>query len=202
MGDFENIGKFVSVEEGFKHLKDSSKGRLILKKMNIGKFEFDASNTKKFRESLPEGMTGIVLKRKFSKEENETYYSEYIYSVWLNCVKEENQTKIDYNPAVPFSMRKIDWEGNEVKIKKNSLISITSTPVFLLRDYESKDENEKQDANKVENKGTSGFVVFLEVVGIIILICIIIIVGLYCYKKFVQKKNVPIDKTFFYSLIP
>ena len=32
MGDFENIGKFVSVEEGFKHLKDSSKGRLILKK--------------------------------------------------------------------------------------------------------------------------------------------------------------------------
>ena len=31
-GDYENLGKFVSVEEGFKHLKDSSKGRLVLKK--------------------------------------------------------------------------------------------------------------------------------------------------------------------------
>ena len=211
MGDFENIGKFVSVEEGFKHLKDSSKGRLILKKMNIGKFKFDESNTKKFRDSLPTGMTGIVLKRKFPKVDNETYYSEYIYSVWLNCVKEENQTVIDYNPDVPFAIRKIDWEGNEKNIKKNSLISITSTPVFLLQNYDYKDEDEDEEKeedknhNKDENnnnQGTSGFVIFLEVVGIIILIVLIIIAGLYCYKKFVQKKNVPLDKRFFYSLLP
>ena len=188
MGDFENIGTFVSVEEGLKHLKDSSKGRLILKKMNIGKFKFDESNTKQFRGSLPKGMTGIVLKRKFPKYSNEPYYSEYIYSVWLNCIKADNQTAVQFSPDIPFPIRKIDWQGKEENIKKNSLISITTTPVFLLQNYDYKE--------------TSGFVIFLEVVGIIILIAIIIIAGLYCYKKFVQKKDVPFDKYFFSSLMP
>ena len=116
MGDFENIGQYVSVEEGFKHLKDSSKGRLILKKMNIGKFIFDEKRTKEFRQSLPEGMTGIVLKRKFPKVENEAYYVKNIYSVWLNCIKEEiggeittrrqNSTKISDRRLPVFSVQR------------------------------------------------------------------------------------------------
>ena len=158
--------------------------------MNIGKYKFDESNTKKFRGSLPKGMTGIVLKRKFPKVDKEPYYSEYIYSVWLNCVKdkEDSQASIEHSPEVPFAIRKIDWLGNEENIKKDSKISITTTPVFLLQNYNYKE--------------TSGFVIFLEVVGIILLIGIIVIAGLYCYKKFYQKKNVPFDKRFFYSLIP
>ena len=50
-GDYENIGKFVSIEEGFTHLKSSSKGRLVLLKMNLGKYVFDADKTDKFRKS-------------------------------------------------------------------------------------------------------------------------------------------------------
>ena len=42
-----------------------------------------------FGESLPSNLTGIVLKRKFPKEENETYYYQYMYSVWIKCIKEE-----------------------------------------------------------------------------------------------------------------
>ena len=32
MGDYEHVGQFVSNEEGYTHLKSSSKGRRILKK--------------------------------------------------------------------------------------------------------------------------------------------------------------------------
>ena len=156
--------------------------------MNIGKYIFDESKTKEFRKSLPEEMTGSVLKRKFKKVENETYYSEYIYSLWLNCIEEEAQGDIKYKLSLPFNPKKIDWLGNEENISKNSKISVTSTPIFLI------------DMNG-ENKKTSGFVVFLEVVGIILLIAAAAIIGLYCYKKFVRKQNVPFDKNFFSSLL-
>ena len=39
-GDYENVGKFVSIEDDFKNLKSSSKGILFLKKMNIGNYVF------------------------------------------------------------------------------------------------------------------------------------------------------------------
>ena len=189
MGDFQNLGQYVSIEEGFKHLKDSSKGRLILKKLNIGKFKFDESKTKKWRKSLPENMTGIVLKRKFPKVENEAYYAEYIYSVWLNCIKEEIGGEINTKLSLPFNPRKIDWLGNEKNISKNSKIAVTSTPIFLIGN----------------EKGTSGFVTFLKVVGIILLIILIIgfisFVGFYCYKRFVKKKYIPLDKGFFSALL-
>ena len=90
-GDYDNIGKYVSLEEGYTHLKSSSKGRATLKKMNLGKYVFDEKKTTKFRESLPANVTGIVLKRKFPKVENEEFYYEYMYSVWLLCIKEEVQ---------------------------------------------------------------------------------------------------------------
>jgi len=195
MGDFENIGQYVSVEEGFKHLKDSSKGRLILKKMNIGKFIFDEKRTKEFRQSLPEGMTGIVLKRKFPKVENEAYYVKNIYSVWLNCIKEEIGGEINYQLNLSFDPMLIDWEGQQKNIEKNSVISVTSTPIFLLGNIEEDEENSENSSK------TSGFVIFLEVVGIILLIVILAIVGLYCYKKYIKKKYVPIDKNFFSSLL-
>ena len=71
MGDYENLGKYVSIEEGFTHLKSSSKGRLILKKIHLGKFIFDQTKSQAFRNSLSETAAVIFLKRKFPKEENE-----------------------------------------------------------------------------------------------------------------------------------
>ena len=86
-GDFENLGKFESIEKGFTNLKSSSKGRLVLKKIQLGKFVFDEIETKRFRESLPENVTGIALNRKFFDDESEYNY-EYIYSIWIYCEKE------------------------------------------------------------------------------------------------------------------
>ena len=37
MGDYENLGKYVSIEKGLTHLKSSPKGRLVLKKNTLGK---------------------------------------------------------------------------------------------------------------------------------------------------------------------
>ena len=136
MGDFDNVGEYISIEEGFKHLKNSSKGRIILKKLNIGKFKFDQKKTEEFRNSLPINLTGIVLKRNFPKEENEKYYSEYIYSIWIYCLNEEIVEDYIYQINLPFNIKIIDWLGNEKKISKNSKINVKSTPVFLIKNDE------------------------------------------------------------------
>ena len=84
----------------------------------------------------------------------------------------------------------MDWKQNEKKISKSKTIKVSSTPIFLLDD-------------KVKYKGskTSGFVIFLEVVGIILLIVVVAFVGLYCYKRFVKNKYIPFDKNIISSLL-
>ena len=42
VGDFSSVGKYVSIEEGAKHIKSSSKARVLLKNMNLGKYVFDS----------------------------------------------------------------------------------------------------------------------------------------------------------------
>ena len=133
MGDYANLGQFISIEEGFKKLKSSSKGRIILKKINLGKFEFDESKTTNFRNSLQSlGATGIVLRRKFPKESNEEYFSDYIYSAWIYCEEEEIDSKVEINLNLDFDPLTIDWMGNQKNIKKDSKLNITSTPIFLI----------------------------------------------------------------------
>ena len=131
-GDYENVGKFVSVEDGFTHLKSSSKGRLVLKKMNLGKYVFDGDRTEKFRKSLPEGLTGIVLKRKFPKVEGEAYYYNYMYSVWVYCQKEEVAGEVKTKLDIPFNPLVLDWQENKKNMKKTDKFTVTSTPIFLL----------------------------------------------------------------------
>ena len=185
-GDFSNVGKYVSIEEGAKHIKSSSKARLILKKMNLGKYTFNSDKTQKLRKNLPTNVTGIVLQRKGKKVENEPYYSKYIYSIWLYCNDAEETKQVNYKLDLPSDPKMIDWEGKESKISKKSTVKLTSTPIFFLVE---------------KDKKTSGFVVFLEVVGVILLIAVFVIGGLYCYKKFYLKRTVPLDKNFFKSLI-
>ena len=185
MGDFQNLGQYVSVEEGIKHLKDSSKGRLILKQMNIGKFIFDEERTKNLREKMPTNVTGIVLKRKFPKENDEKYYFQYIYSIWVYCKKEELPDKT-IEIDLPFDPLFIDWEGNVKQYDDNDLtLTISSTPIFLLGD----------------DSGLSGFAIFMIVFSCIIGIVILGIVGLYIYKRFFKKKEIPVNKNFFKSLL-
>ena len=184
MGDVQNMGEFISLEEGYSHLKSSSKGRIILYKMNLGKYIFDEEKTKKFRDQLPANVTGIVLKRKFPKVENESYYFNYMYSVWITCIKEEAQGQIVTKLDIPFNPLKLDWEGKEEQMKSNSNFIITSTPIFLLG-----------------NESLSGLAIFFIILGSVIGLLIIILVGLYCYKRFIKKQDIPIDKKLLTTLI-
>ena len=131
-GDYGNLGKYVSIEDGYTHLKSSSKGRLVLKKMNLGKYVFDKENSEKFRKSLPEGLAGIVLKRKFPEVEGEPYYYKYMYSVWVYCEKEEIEQDVKTTLDIPFDPLVLDWEENKKQMKKTDQFTVTSTPIFLL----------------------------------------------------------------------
>ena len=191
-GDYTSVGTFSSFEEAYKKLKDSSRGRLLLKKINLGKFVFESTKTNDLREKLPTNVTGIVLKRKFPKEESETHYGEYIYSIWRYCEEEETSGEVEVDldsldlPGDPLF---IDWLQNEKNISNSDEISVSSTPIFLI----------------VNEESTSGFVTFLKVVGIILLVLILVfivgVVGLYCYKRFVKKKSIPFNKNIMMTLI-
>ena len=184
-GDFTDVGKFTTLEDAFKKLKSSSKGRLLLKKINVGKYIFDEKKTKKLRESLSNNITGIVLKRKFPKVENETHYAEYIYSFWRYCENEDTSEEIDLKLDLPFDPLFSDWLQNEKHISKKDTIKVSSTPVFLLGNDE----------------GTSVWVIIFSIIGAILLLAILGLVGLYIFRRFIQKKDIPMDKNFLKSLL-
>ena len=131
-GDFSNVGKFVSIEEGAKHIKSSSKARVLLKKMNLGKYVFESDKTASFRKSLPDGLTGIVLKRKFPKVDGEAYYYKYLYSVWVHCQKEEVAGEVKTKLSLPFDPLVLDWQENKKQMTKSDIFTVTNTPIFLL----------------------------------------------------------------------
>ena len=184
MGDYEKIVDYVSDEEGYTHLKDSSKGRATLKKLNVGKFVFDEEESKKFRESLPTNLTGIVLKRKFPKVENEQYYYKYMYSVWIRCVKEEVQGEIKTKLKIPFDPLLVDWLGNKKQMDSGDQFIVTSTPIFLLG-----------------NKGLSGLAIFFIILGSLIVLLLLVFIGLYCYKRFVKKRKIGFDRHLLTALL-
>ena len=102
---------------------------------------------------MPEGTTGIVLKRKFPKEENEEYYSEYIYSAWIYCEKEEIEGEIEMNLNLDFDPLCIDWLGKQGNLLKNSKINLTSTPIFLIENngnYTDSLEDNLENSEKIE----------------------------------------------------
>ena len=182
MGDYENLGKFSSIEEGFKKLKSSSKGRLILQKIHLGKFEYAEQETKTFINSLPEEGRGIVLKRKFPKENDEEYYSQYIYSAWIYCEKEEVEGNIEFNLNLNFDPLCIDWTGKQTNLKKNSQLNITSTPIFLIEnngDYnDTEPPSETDEENEIGNeykkkKKSSGNNLVLKIYNIFILLVLL-----------------------------
>ena len=132
VGDFSNVGKYVSIEEGAKYIKSSSKARVLLKKMNLGKYVFESIRTARFRRSLPKGLTGIVLKRKFPKVKGEAYYYKYLYSVWINCQKEEVSGEVKIKLNLPYNPIVLDWQGNKKQMNQTDIFTVTNTPIFLL----------------------------------------------------------------------
>ena len=107
-----------------------------------------------------------------------------MYSVWIKCVKEEVRGQIETELDIPFDPLQLDWEGNEKKMESDSKFIITSTPIFLLG-----------------NESLSGLAIFFIILGSLIGLLILIIVGLYCYKKFIKKQDIPLNKSILITLI-
>ena len=184
MGDFDKLGKFISVEEGSKNLKNSSKALNILKKINLGKFVYDKERTERLIQNLPKLTTGIALKRKFPKEKNDKYSNKILYSVWVYSEDEELTKNLTVTLNIPNDLLEIDWEGNE-KTKRKKLL-ITNTPIILIGDSSSSDDDDDDDSN--------GFVIFLEVLGVLLLIALIAGIAFYAYKRYLAKKNLNVDE--------
>ena len=60
-GDFSNLGQFKSIEEGFTHLKSSSRGRLVLQKIHFGKLLYYETKNNEYLVTLYSGTTDIFL---------------------------------------------------------------------------------------------------------------------------------------------
>ena len=192
-GDFTDVGTFTNYDDAFKKLKSSSKGRLLLKKINLGKFIFDETKTKQLRNNLQNNITGIVLKRKFPKVENETHYAKFIYSFWRYCEKEEMEEELELKLNLPFDPLFSDWLQNEKNISRDATIKVSSTPIFLLGNY---NDDEKEDKS-----GPSALAITFAVIASLILLVILAFVGLYCFRRFVQKRDIPMNKNILKSLL-
>ena len=149
---------------------------------------------------MPENIYGIVLKRKFPKEENENYYFHFIYSVWLYCQSKEITEGIQKQINIPFHPLMIDWEGKAINITNDTYIKITSTPILLLGNIDNEidekpDENEEHnnDKDSKENSNDSNefrlFIIFGSLFLLIIIIIIIIPIILIS-KKVKKKQNI------------
>lgn len=81
-------------------------------------------------------------------------------------------------------------------MKKNisgrETIKVSSTPVFLLGSFNDVEE---------EPSGISVAAIIFIVIGAIILFVILGFVGLYCFRRFIQKKDIPMDKNIIKSLL-
>ena len=128
MGDYENVAS-ETLETA--KMKNSTKTRLTLNKLNIEKLRFDKEKTEEFRKKLPNDVYGIVLSAYFVKE-NEDHFYNYVYAVWLKCTNGEivSTKKISFESEYKVTM--INYLGNEVKLDNTKIeVDISGTPIFF-----------------------------------------------------------------------
>ena len=145
-------------------MKPSTKARLVLNHFNIYKMEFDKKKTDDFRKKLPNNVTGIVLKKKFEPEGNETIY-DYLYSVWVEALDNENVKNIEIELEFDFMVNKTNYQIYTERFGKSGKVMINNTPIFFYPNGE---------------KASSNIVLFV-VIGIVF-VCIGVVSFIY-YKK-------------------
>jgi hypothetical protein len=149
-------------------MKPSTKARLVLNHFNIYKMEFDKKKTEDFRMKLPKNVTGIVLKKKFNAEGNEIIY-DYLYSVWVEALENENVKNIEVELKFDFNVNKTNYEIYTEKFGSSGKVIVNNTPIFFYPNGEK----------------TSSFWKILFF--IIIAICFVLI-GLYLFIYFKKRK--------------
>ena len=111
-------------------MKPSTKARLVLNHFNIYKMEFDKKKTDDFRMKLPNNVTGIVLKKKFNAEGNEIIY-DYLYSVWVEALENENVRNIEVELKFEFNVNKTNYEIYTERFGTSGKVILNNTPIFL-----------------------------------------------------------------------
>ena len=152
----------------FELMKPSTKARLVLNHFNIYKMEFDKKKTEDFRMKLPKNVTGIVLKKKFNAEGNEIIY-DYLYSVWVEALENENVKNIEVELKFDFNVNKTNYEIYTEKFGTSGKVIVNNTPIFFYPNGEK----------------TSSFWKILFF--IIIAICFVLI-GIYLFIYFKKRK--------------
>ncbi|KAG4100866.1 hypothetical protein H8356DRAFT_1035389 [Neocallimastix lanati (nom. inval.)] len=156
-GDYLPGIKSKTMENAMDLMKPSTKARLVLKKFNLSKMKVDIDKTKKWREQLGTGLTGIVLVPKFPKE-NEEEWHELVYSAWIECFEEETEETIEKELTFDIYAEQIDYKQNISYIGKKGIVKLSSTPLFFYETSNSEyindeNKNKEDDNHKSEDNG-------------------------------------------------
>jgi len=139
-----------TLDDALDLMKPSTKARLVLKKFNLPKMKVDVEKTKKWREQLGSGLTGMVLVPKFPQE-NETEWHAAIYSAWIECFEKEIKETIEKELTFNFNAIQVDYEQNTKNIGKKRKVKLSSTPLFF---YPS--SNEEIEDNELLSSNSGG----------------------------------------------
>ena len=180
--------KLVLNDDIEKYFKSSSKVRNILRKINLEKYVFDSYKTLKLRNNLTEDIFGVVLKRNFSKEIEDEYDYDYIYSIWLRCDDKEILTKTKFKLNIPFNPLIIDYKGREQNATNSSEILISGTPVFLLGNIDHEENFENEENKKIVTVNNNNKLILFMIFFFIIML-IIFGISFFLYHKIRNKKN-------------
>ena len=129
MGDYDNVPSQI-LENAI--MKNSTKARLSLGKINIEKMRFEKKKTEELRKKIPDDVYGIVLSAYFVRENEEEFYN-YVYALWLKCVDGENNSTKEVLFELDFNTTMINYLGNENSIGKKIQATVSGTPIFLAK---------------------------------------------------------------------
>ena len=129
MGDYDNVPSQI-LENAI--MKNSTKARLSLGKINIEKMRFEKKKTEELRKKIPDDVYGIVLSAYFVRENEEEFYN-YVYALWLKCVDGEKNSTKEVLFELDFNTTMINYLGNENSIGKKIQATVSGTPIFLAK---------------------------------------------------------------------
>ena len=129
MGDYDNV---PSQTLDNANMKNSTKARLTLGKINIEKMRFEKKKTEELRKKIPNYVYGIVLSAYFVRENEEEFYN-YVYALWLKCEDGEISSTKSVSFELDYNTTMINYLGNENSIGKKIQVSLTGTPIFFAK---------------------------------------------------------------------
>lgn len=154
-GDYLPGIKSKTKENAIELMKPSTKARLVLKRFHLSKMKVDTEKTKKWREQLGSGFTGVVLVPKFEREKEEEWH-DLVYSAWVENFEEETEEKFEKELTFDFYAEQIDYEQKTTLIGKKAKVQLSSTPLFFYKTNSTEYIDDDNKNNELDQD--SGFI--------------------------------------------